>query len=417
MGASTNRTGLAYVKEATWGVNPGTALQNINFTGEGINFSIDNITSNSIRSDRQVTGLIQTGAECSGNIDFEMQYGGYDDLLMGGLFAANWIGVGGGNTEKLEAGLTASNLSFALSAVANTITLGSAVVHAIVKGQWFRLDGSTSDDGYHKAVGVTGNVITVESITATETLQTSATSIVGSRIRNGSTLHSFWMEREHADVTQFFQFKGMTVNTMSLDFSANAVLTGAFNFMGKAAALTQVTSGTGSNTAAKTTAFMNAVANVGRIALSGTPITGCLVQQVTVEVNNNLRGLGAIGQLGFCDVKEGEIGITGNLNLYFNDNTYYDMYLASTEFSIDMRVTDGAGNTYIVSLPACKFATDNVNAGSKNDDVMENTSYQAYMCSDGYTIEIDKIPASSGAIASSSASPSASVSPSPSPSA
>ena len=388
MGASTNRTGLAYVKEVTWGVNPSTQLTDVNFAGEGLAFNIDNITSNSIRSDRQVTDLIQTGAECNGNVDVEIQYGGYDDWLLGALFAASWAGVGGGTTELLTS--AASTEDWTLESAGNTITFGVGVTHGIVKGQWFRLDGSTSDDGFHRAVDVVGQVVTVTTLTGDETLDdVDAATIKGSMARNGSTTSSFWMERPHTDVVQFFQFAGMVVNTFSIDFSANSVLTASFNFMGKASTLTQATSGTGTNVGAATTDYMNAVSNVGNIRVDEVAVANCLLQQITMEINNNVRG-----QLGFCDVVEGEIGVTGNMNLYFNDNTYYDLYLAATAFSFDCQVTDGAGNTYIFTLPNCKFQTDAVNAGGKNADVMENTSYQAIMDgTDLYTIQIDKIPA------------------------
>lgn len=395
MGASTNRTGLSYVKEVAWGVNPTTQQTDINFTGEGLAFNIDNITSNSIRSDRQVTDLIQTGAECTGNIDVEIQYGGYDDLLLGALFAASWAGVGGGATAIITSGTTVGGLDFTIASATNTITFGANVTHGIVVGQWFKLTGSTSDDGFHRATVVVDQVVTVAALTGDEVLdETDAATIKGSMIRNGSTTHSFWIERAHADVVQFFQFAGMVVNTFSIDFSANSVLTASFNFIGKEATLTQATSGTGTNVQAATTDYMNAVANVGNVRIDGVAVASCLLQQVTMEINNNVRGIASIGQLGFCDVVEGEISLTGNMNMYFNDETNYDLYLAATSFTFDCRVTDGAGNSYIFTLPKCKFSADAVNAGSKNADVMENTSYQAIMDETLlHTIQIDRIPA------------------------
>lgn len=394
MGASTNRTGIAIAKESVWGTNPGTALQNVNFTGEGLAFNISNITSNTIRPDRQVADLIQTGAECSGNLDFELQYGGYDALIAAALFSA-WAGVGD-DQETITSGATAGSLDFVVSVAGSSITLGSAVVHNIVEGQYFRLKGAaTNNNKIYQATDVTGNVITVSPAPGTnETLdETDLAVISGSMLRNGSDMSSFWIERAHEDVTQFFQYAGMVVNTFSLDFSANAVLTGSFNFIGKNAGITQVSSGTGSNVDAATTDFMNAVANVGNVRVDGVAVTGCLLQQVTIEVNNNVRGLASIGQLGFCDITEGEIGITGSMNLYFNDETYYEKYINAESFSYDFRVSDLAGNTYIFTVPKCKFSSDAVNAGGKNADVMENTNYQAIMGAGGFTIQIDRIPA------------------------
>ena len=316
MGASSNRTGLSYVKESVWGQNPGTTLQDINFEGESLTNNVEYVTSNSIRSDRQTTDLIQTGSSCSGGFNFELQYGAYDDFILAALFASSWAGVGGGTTESITSGASGSNLEFSLNATANTITFGSSVTHGIVEGQWFELTGSATDDGFHQATDVTGQVITVSSITTTETLDdTDAATIKGSMARNGTNMDSFYVERSHEDISQFFQFSGLVINSMSLDFSANAVLKGSFDFVGKDETLTQTTGGTGSNTAAVDSDIMNAVSNVGSILIDGSAAPSCLIQKISMEIGNNIRGQNAVGTLGFCDVVDGELSVKGSLDI------------------------------------------------------------------------------------------------------
>lgn len=401
MAASSNRTGLSFLKESVWGTTPASALTDVNYTNQSLTFNIENITSNSIRSDRQVSDLIQTGADCSGGFEFELQFGGFDELLVAALFAGDWAGSAGAGiaNDSISAGDSASNLEFTLSntggAGNTTITLGSSVTHNLVDGQYFRLNGSAADDGFFKITDVTGNALTVTpDITTSEVLEAAdSATISGSMIRNGSTMDSFTIERSHLDISQFFTYRGMVPNTLSLDFSANSILTGSFDFVGKNQILAQVSSGTGANTGAATTDFLNAVSNVGEVSLDGQPVASCLLQQVTVELNNNVRGLSSIGQLGFCDVIEGEVGVTGSINMYFKDEAMYSRYLAATSFGLSIRVNDGAGNTYIVSMPTCKFSADEIATGGKNSDVMENASYQAIMHPDGYTIQIDRISA------------------------
>jgi len=393
MGASSNRTGVALVKEVSWGVNPGTALKDTNFEGESLSFNVESITSNSIRNDRQVTDLIQTGADCSGGLNVELQYGGSDEFIIGALFSDGWVGVGGGAVETLTSGEVGSNLDFDLDATGNTITLGSGVTHAMIVDQWFQLNGSTTDDGFHQVVAVAGQEITVTSITTTEVLDESDTATIsGSYARNGTTRSSFYIERSHEDITQYFQYAGMVVNTMSLDFSASSVLKSSFNFIGKSATNSQTTEGTGSNDAAETTEYMNSVSNVGDVNIDGTAASSCLLQKVGIEINNNVRGLTSIGNLGFCGVSEGEANISGSLDMYFKDEVMYDKYLASTAFSLSIRVTSNNNDTYIFSLPSCKLNADTINASGKNSDVMENATFQAIMGSEGYTFQIDKIP-------------------------
>ena len=63
MGKSdANRTGLAFVEEATWGLFPasaGTPLTDLRFTGESLSYNITNTQSAEIRDDRQITDLVQ----------------------------------------------------------------------------------------------------------------------------------------------------------------------------------------------------------------------------------------------------------------------------------------------------------------------------------------------------------------------
>lgn len=475
--SDANRTGISFVEEVTWGTNPATQQRNMAFTGESLAFNIDNITSNSIRTDRQVSDLIQTGASCSGDINFELKYATeISNLMQGALWDDEWHGVGspdqatwlttaartcvitvatntfvfnaafvtaglnlsigqtftltgtagalndgtytvatrtmaatltvttveapGGADETLDdapvgtfvfniketivSAASASNLDFVINAGADTLTLGSAIVHDIVTGQWIELSGAAANNnGYHYVTNVTGQVITVSATPGFgtgETLdETDAAVLRGARIRNGVTENSYWIERSHADVTQYFQFAGMVVNTMNMTFAANAIATGTFGFIGSAATLTQATSGTGTNAAAATTSVMNAVANVGTILINGTAAASCLIQEISISLNNNVRGLSSIGQLGFCDIGVGEIALTGTLNLYFLNDTYYDMFLAGTAFSLSWKTEDAAGNAYIFYMPECKFTTDAVNAGSKNSDIMENTGFTAIL--------------------------------------
>ena len=78
--ADTNRVQLKYIEETTWGTTPGTpTMTEIRMTSESLSYNIANIVSNEIRSDRQTTDLIQTGAEAAGGFNGELSYGSYDD--------------------------------------------------------------------------------------------------------------------------------------------------------------------------------------------------------------------------------------------------------------------------------------------------------------------------------------------------
>jgi hypothetical protein len=398
--SDANRSQLAYVAETTWGTTPGTAtLQKLRFTDESLAFNIENIQSNEIRADRQTTDLIQTGADCSGGVSFELSYGALDDLLVGALWTDNWEGVAATATATITSGATGSNLEFDLNSTANTITLGSSVTHQILAGQWIELTGSAADDGYHFVTGVSSQELTVMStpgITTSEVLdETDAATIKGSRLRNGTTENPFSIERYHADKTQYFGFLGMVPNTLAMTAAANSIMTGTLDFIGKSASRGASSIGA-TYTAATTADVMNAVSNVGQIMEGSTltTISGVFIQELSFTLNNNVRGITAIGTLGNADLGVGSVEVTGTLNTYFENGDLYDKYLAGTESGISFKVEDSSGNAYIFTFPRVKFQTDTVNVGGLNSDVMENMTWQAIRhATYGYTLCIDRIAA------------------------
>ena len=95
--ADTNRVQLSYVEESTLGTTPTisgtTVMRGVRSTGETMNFNISNVTSNEIRSDRMTTDLIQSNAQCSGDLNYEMSYPlqrSFIDQMIGGALFNSW---------------------------------------------------------------------------------------------------------------------------------------------------------------------------------------------------------------------------------------------------------------------------------------------------------------------------------------
>lgn len=81
---TSNRTAIRIVPETTFGTTPATpALQNLRYTGESLSFNQRSVTSDEIRSDRSTVDLVRVGAEVSGDINVEMSFESFQDLLEG----------------------------------------------------------------------------------------------------------------------------------------------------------------------------------------------------------------------------------------------------------------------------------------------------------------------------------------------
>jgi Phage tail tube protein len=78
-----------------------TEWEQVRFTGESLNFNIENTKTAEIRPDRTETDLIQTSASGGGDVNFEMSYGSFRDWLQA-VLCSSWTGSG---TETLENGI------------------------------------------------------------------------------------------------------------------------------------------------------------------------------------------------------------------------------------------------------------------------------------------------------------------------
>jgi hypothetical protein len=115
-----------------------------------------------------------------------------------------------------------------------------------------------------------------------------------------------------------------------------------------------------------------------------------LVKDLTFEINNNIRGLDALSYLGAADLKPGDFGVTGTLNIYFEDGYLYERFMSEGAFSLALTLAKD-GVQYVFEWPRCKVSSDAMPIEGRNQDVMETVEWQALKDSTaGYTMRIVK---------------------------
>ncbi len=378
--SDTNRVQLSYLKEVSWGVTPASALTDMRITSDDLIFNVANISSEEIRSDRNIPDLIQTGADPSGGFNFELSFGSpADDFWESALFSS--FGADLAFSQSSDVSVTAIGATYDSTGSNFTTTTASDV------GRWIYVDGfvTAANNGWKQIITSTTASIAVTSPTTLVDEAAGALTITmnGQRMKNGVAETSFSIQREASDISEFFIFRGMVVNTTTVTATSASIVTGNMAMVGKDAALQQTTWGTGANVAAPTDNIMNAVANVGNIMEGGVVDSTLYFQEISFTVNNNLRGKQAIGTLGNFDIGSGTCEVTGTANVYFKDSTVYDKYIAGTETSISFSISDSDGNSYMFSFPRVKFITDSgAQATGLNADLMENMTWQAILSSD-----------------------------------
>jgi hypothetical protein len=195
---------------------------------------------------------------------------------------------------------------------------------------------------------------------------------------NKTTLSSFTIQKHIQDCTTpvFVNFRGSCINTMNLAFEVGNPLTGAFGIMSLGAAVTE-TQFTGATIAdAPTTDVMNSVSNVVEIKEEGVVSTNEF-KSISIDLNNNIRAQDAIGSLEHIGMVLGQVGVSGNISIYFENKTMLDRYIANTSFSISFKVEDTAGNSYTFLLPKVKFQSGAVVSGGLDTDIMFDGTWTA----------------------------------------
>lgn len=382
--SDANAVNIAFVAESTFGEVPSgpPTLQDLRFTSDNFKLNTATTVSNEVRSDRQITDFVRTNLSAAGDLNWELSYGTYDTFWQAFLLSSGWSSpvTVTASTISIESIATSSSSNPKVKDSANGF--GSVNLH-----QWIKITGAgTSTNNVVAKVVAKASNGEIDIAPANsggdmtdEAAGSSITVTQGGQIVNGTTFQSFAIEKEYTDLANTFDvFTGMTIDTMSLTVTPEAILNGTFGFQGKNLDPDNTaTVGDGSNTAASTTEVMNAVDNVTAVLenLGSYDIT-----ELVVNGANNLRQRLIVGELGPQSMGTGRINVSGNVNTYMdlNSRVQFQKYANFTTTAIAFVMTDDAGNVYVMDLPAVKYGDGETPTEGINTDVMVNLSFQAF---------------------------------------
>ena len=377
--ADANTSALGYIAESTWGTTPGTPeLQALRITSDSLRHEKNTVTSAELEASRMTSDLAQVGASALGDIGFELSYATFDAFFESALYST-WDDI----TDITPAGVT----------VASDVLTGAASDFDDVNvGGWIKIAGATTtaNNGIWRVIAkaVDGSTLTFPSGSLTnDAVSDSGITISQSHLQNGVTEKSFTFERDilHSGTNYFQVFRGMVVASLNLNVQTQQIATGTMGFVGSlGAAGSSTIDNAGGYTASNTNSVMNGTAGVGTIYLddySATVPTSTAMtekmRQFTLAINNNVRGQDALGTLGNFDLGTGEMDLSGTAEVYFADNTLFSDFIAHTYKSYAFTIADGAGNTYVITLPRIQFSDANPALTGKNTDVFNPITWTA----------------------------------------
>lgn len=104
--ASGSRHSIRYVEEAVRGTTPANPeLKALRQTGVSLGLSKESLQSEEARNDRMIADIRHGARNVAGDINFELSYGSYDDILAAVMLGTWEVDGGGVGIDRLKAGL------------------------------------------------------------------------------------------------------------------------------------------------------------------------------------------------------------------------------------------------------------------------------------------------------------------------
>ena len=377
--AASDRESIAFKPEATFGTVAGTGnYYALRMNSEALKYDLTTKKSEEIVDDRTVRDLILVDASASGPVPCEFSYGEYDWLIQA-LLATTISNVVGTNGSHVATG------TVTISATGVTLATGAPFA-SCESGQWIRVSNASSS-GNNKLVQITGILGTgtgfsVASGTFTAETGTGVITFQGARFKNGSTLRTFSIERKNADLnggTGLYEcFRGMAVDKWSLSFQPGSILGQQYEFIGKdSLPMSTGRALPGTGVSSLTNSILNSVDSVSNIYEGGSLLTSTYVRQMTLNVMNNMEPVKAVGNLGAVDLRLGKFNAQLSLQLYLDSETYYNKFRNNTSTSFSVRLTDQAGNAYVITLPRADYSSAERPNPGRNQMIILNAQIEA----------------------------------------
>lgn len=372
MFASSSVEQLGYIEESTFGVTPNSGnYKKLRMTGESLDYVISKESSEEINNTRTVSSMIPVGASASGSVDAEISFAEYDQLIAAALQSSFGSFGTGGVSSTFIADFATGSITAAVA------PSGSSAFTNLKKGQFFRLVApSNVNNGkilrVSTSVAPTSTVITLDSnTTLTAGTAVANCTVASSRLTNGATQRSFSVERQNADISEYWCYTGMTVSSFDLKVASGARSTMSFNFMGKKA--TRDTATLLPGTAIESQAYDIHSGSTGPacyVWVDGAPLAGTFVQSANFTYDNSLRAQEAVCELGAIGIGSGTVSLKGTLEVYFANGDLFDKFQANENISFILSTLDDAGNGYIITIPKANLSSLKTQAGGKDQDMV-----------------------------------------------
>jgi hypothetical protein len=212
------------------------------------------------------------------------------------------------------------------------------------------------------------------------------------RYVNATTLKSFYLEKQFADVNAFIGVYGGCFSELTLDITANDVVKSQWGIVAQKTTKENASRGA-TVTSPATDPVMRSGFDVANILLGGSAI-GAAVQRLTLRINNNIRPTTQVMVGNPTAMQYGAFEVSGDMTVYFPSTALYEDMLANTARALEFTISNSAGS-FRFALPAIKLTGGTPAIPGQNQDVMLDIPFIAEKGSGGsaHTLALDVTPA------------------------
>lgn len=354
---------LIVAKESTFGVAATASTgQFMRRVTSNLDLSKKTYKSAEIRPDYQRSDFRHGTRSVTGTVSGELSVGTYETFMAATMRAAF---VAGGTTAATA--LTAEVTAPQIQRAAGSFLTDGYCVGDVVRFTGFVTGTANNNKNFFitalTALGMTGVFLTGDAVVV-DTGSTSVTcAVVGKKSwipQTGHTRDSFTIEHSFTDISQSELFTGCRISQMAVKLPSTGMATVDFTVMGQNA----VESATQYFTtpAAASTGTVLAAVN-GAIYVNGAAVA--VITSLDFTVNGNMTSGDVVGATVSPDIFPGSIDVTGNMSVYFEDETFQAAFFNEVEmpaYAVFTANNTATSDFQVFAFPTCKF-----NGATKND--------------------------------------------------
>ena len=165
------------------------------------------------------------------------------------------------------------------------------------------------------------------------------------------TQPSIIVEKAFPDLGKYVRYKGVKINTFSVDYGQDNEMTFKFNVMGAS----REQDGTAYDSAAKASKLLRIAQNHAYVKIDGTESR--IVKEGSLEINANLDGdqyvVGGGGLRG--DIPEGLMKVSGSLQALFTSTEWMDKADTGAPVAMEIGFKLDANTSLVFAIPSVQF--------------------------------------------------------------